>query len=493
MVALAAQGVLSSGDTTALHGENIVAYRSGLLLRDLHDRSTPPLTTYLTAPALWLFGSTSLAARLPCALLGLALMGFTVVILRKTKKSNVEALIWYIAILGNISLFLFLRQSRYYAPSILLVSLITVLYCSWSSDQNKNLFGVISLFALLFAANYMACLALFVCVAFDYGIWKRKTTPFPLKVALPWLFGSCLFCALIAMRWNPYLTGFGAYTQGNTWTERLVLFYWNFRDTAACQFWSLGLLLAGLGLAIFKKDLWLQRGWVSLGVFIAVISWLSPQLIAGTSVADVRYLAPAIPFGLAVSVRAFLSLFKSRSVWTILLSIPIFWTNLGSGAWIGNRPLICPIWSYLHELMAPPTEPYSPVSAWISSHLSSSQSVWVVPDYACYPLMFHAPHAIYAWQLRPEQKNEEQFKDLPDVHFRGVVPPDFIVVFGPSVVQIRQLIGQWSMQGLRYQEVARLMTFWKDLYRPELFWRSFKPIENFDPNTEAIYIFQRQS
>jgi len=109
-----------------------------------------------------------------------------------------------------------------------------------------------------------------------------------------------------------------------------------------------------------------------------------------------------------------------------------------------------------------------------------------------YPLMFHAPQAVYAWQLRPEQKDEEQFKNLPDIHFQGLVPPDYIVVFGPSVVQIRKLMGQWSMQGMDYQEVTRLLTFWKDLYRPELFWRTFKPIENFDPNTEAIYIFKKQ-
>jgi hypothetical protein len=106
--------------------------------------------------------------------------------------------------------------------------------------------------------------------------------------------------------------------------------------------------------------------------------------------------------------------------------------------------------------------------------------------------MFHSPNVTYAWQLRKEQKKEEQFKNLPDINFQGLVSPDFIVAFGPSVQQVRQLIAQWSMQGLRFEETARLMTFWKDLYRPELFWRTFKPIENFDPNTEAIYIFKKQ-
>ena len=493
MVALAAQGVLSSGDTTAIHGENIVAYRSGLLLRNLHDRSTPPLTAYLAAPSIWCFGATSLAARLPCALLGLGLMGLVVVLLRKTQRTDFEAFIWYVAIGGNVSLFLFLRQSRYYAPSILLVTLIAALYLSRRARRDQNLIWTILLFAVLFAANYMACLALFLCLAVDYGIWKRKTTPFPLKSSLPWILGALLFCGLIAIQWNPYRTGFGALSTENSSAERLILLFWNFRDTADCQFWIMGLLLVGLACAFLRKDPWLQRGCVALVVFTGFITLVSPQLIVGATVADVRYLAPAIPLGVALSVRTFLLLFGSRPLWAAILSVPIFWTNLGSGAFFGNRPLSCPPWSYLQELMTPPTEPYSPASQWLSSHVVTGQSVWVLPDFMAYPLMFHAPQAVYAWQLRPEQKNEEQFKNLPNIHFQGIVPPDYIVAFGPSVVQVRQMISQWSAQGIRYQEVCRLMTFWKDLYRPEFFWRTFKPVENFDPNTEAIYIFKKQS
>jgi hypothetical protein len=29
------------------------------------------------------------------------------------------------------------------------------------------------------------------------------------------------------------------------------------------------------------------------------------------------------------------------------------------------------------------------------------------------------------------------------------------------------------------------------MYRPELFWRTFVPVTQYDPRTEAIYIFQR--
>jgi hypothetical protein len=274
--------------------------------------------------------------------------------------------------------------------------------------------------------------------------------------------------------------------------ERFILFLWNWRDTADCQFWILGILLAGFLLAVLKKDSWLQRGWVALICFSAVITTVSPQVVAGASVADVRYLAPLIPLGLALSVRTFLLLFGTRPLVAFFVALLLFWTNLGSGAFFGGRPLWSPLWEFIQELAMPPSEPYSVALEWIAKHIPKNSTVWVLPDYACYPLMFHAPYVTYAWQLSKVQKKEEQFKNLPDIHFQGLVPPEFIVVFGPSVQGIRQLVGQWSIQGLRYQEVSRLMTFWKDLYRPELFWRTFKPIENFDPNSEAIYIFKRQ-
>lgn len=493
MVALASQGILSSGDTRAVVGDNLVAYRSGLLLQDQFDRSTPPLTSFLTAPSIAFFGPTSFAARFPWALLGFFFMALVVLFARKTNTSSLEAFAWYIAVVGNTSLFLFLRQCRYFAITIFLVTLIIWIYLYWNRFRQKNLAAIILLFGILFSANYMICLALFICLAVDYIVWKRKTTPFPQKTVLPWGLVSAGFCLWVSSIWNPYKTGLGAYAGGNSWSERIKLFMWNFRDAADCQFWITGLLLAGLLLAAVKKDEWLFRGLTVLVVFNAVISIVSPQLVAATSVADIRYLAPLIPLGIALSVRSFLYIFQFTRHAVLFLALPIFWTNLVGGAFFGGRPLRCPLLEFLGELTSPNSDPYTVASDWIRAQVPKKSSVWVVPDYMTYPLMFHAPEVLYAWQLDPEQKKLKQFSILPDIHFRGVVPPDFIVVFGPSVVQIRQLIGQWSMQGLRYQEVARLMTFWKDLYRPELFWRSFKPIENFDPNTEAIYIFQRQS
>ena len=43
ITALTSKSVWQTGDTGATFGHNILAYRNGLLLRDMKDRATPPL------------------------------------------------------------------------------------------------------------------------------------------------------------------------------------------------------------------------------------------------------------------------------------------------------------------------------------------------------------------------------------------------------------------------------------------------------------------
>ena len=55
MVTLAARGIIDTGDTTAVHGKNVTAFREGFVLRGLADRSTPPLSSYVTAASMGVF------------------------------------------------------------------------------------------------------------------------------------------------------------------------------------------------------------------------------------------------------------------------------------------------------------------------------------------------------------------------------------------------------------------------------------------------------
>jgi len=185
--------------------------------------------------------------------------------------------------------------------------------------------------------------------------------------------------------------------------------------------------------------------------------------------------------------------FQASPRLALVVGLVILGTNLTHRIFPFAADRFCTTADFFHELMNPVPEPFDPVITWLKKNVPSEKSVWVLPEHMTYPLMFHAPEQIYAWQFAAEKRQDPVYRSLPDIHFRGIVPPDYVVIFGPTVVPIREMLSQMTVQGVHYYEVTRLLTFWKDLYRPELFWRTFKPVENFDPNTEAIYIFKKQS
>src|SRR5207253_654838 len=134
--------------------------------------------------------------------------------------------------------------------------------------------------------------------------------------------------------------------------------------------------------------------------------------------AAVRYFTPVIPLFIAISVIALTALYR-RSRWAaVVLAVAAFSTNLLNGG-----PLLATGWQstiakFVRELWKPPGDPYTVAAEWIQQNVREKESVWVVPDYATYPLMFHAPAPTYAWQLTwPPAK--EEFKGLAPIHFIG--------------------------------------------------------------------------
>jgi len=124
----------------------------------------------------------------------------------------------------------------------------------------------------------------------------------------------------------------------------------------------------------------------------------------------------------------------------------------------------------------------------VRENVRAGQSVWTMPSYTAYPLMFHAPQALYAWQL--SLPPEGQFTPLSPIHFRGLGKPDYLIAFGPALGAIKEQLRQSDTPNIQYRQVAVLDFFWNDRYRPELFWRTFTPVTSFNRETEAIYVFQ---
>jgi hypothetical protein len=487
MVGLAAKGVVRTGDTSVLmdHG-NVLAYRGGILVRDFHDRSTPPLATYLTAVSFAFLGTNAWTARLPFAMTGLATVALIVYGARR--ESWPILLVLIAGLLGNVSLMLFFRQCRYFGPTILFSVAIVFIYWRWKPAP-RTLLTLAGLSVLLFASNYMDYLALYACLAVDYVAWKRREWP-PSWANGLLLFGpQVVLNGAIACLWNPLRTQEVQYEAMDSFWDRLTLFFWYWRDMNQCEFFALPILLLALGVGLVRRRAWLVRGCVAILVYVTVITFISPQPVSLTSVADVRYAAPVIPLAIALEAGALCLLFARHRILLIGAALVVFGANLLNGGPFLPGGFRSTILSYAGELLQPPPEPYTPTAQWINDHVPAGGSIWVLPDYATYPLMFHAPRALYAWQLKWPPRAD--FAGLPRIHFVGQEPPDYLIAFGPSLNQMVQAIRYWERPDVSYRQVARIDVFWKDLYRPELMWRSFEPITNFDPNSQAVYIFQR--
>jgi len=488
--ALGAKGVLATGDTSAVIGHNIVGFRGGIMLKNLRDRFTPPLPTYLAAISFILFGVTPYAARLPFALCGLAAILLGILIAKRQKVPGLVFYLTVIAILGNTSFYLYCRQSRYYGIVLLCAVAIGYLYFNWQTTwRHIVLFAILSIG--LFASNSIAYFQVYLALAVDYLLWGKSSLKLRPVHWLVLLGIQGVGNAIILSIWNPLATHHGSALLGNNLLQKGILFFWNLRDINACEFGVGALLLAAPFVYFKNRNPIILRCLVAMLVCIGAACLVSPQPVAQTTVADIRYILPVIPLCILLEVLTLKSLSRGAYWIAIPVALVAFHTNFLNGGLFTAKGLHSSSLSLCKELISPPSDPYTEATHWIERNVKDDESIWVLPDYMTYPLMFSAPKAVYAWQLT--WPPEEQFKGLPLIHFAGKEPPNYILAFGPVVQEVERTIQSWKTANVSYSRISVIDYFWKDMYRPELFWRQSSPIVNFNKDFEAIYVFRREN
>lgn len=488
--ALNAQGVLATGDTTAVIGHNIQARRGGINLIHLHDRVTPPLPTYIMAASFRIFGVSSFAARLPSVLCGLLTVGL---ILWWMWKSNASLQFWLlmaVALIGNVSLFLYFRQARYYGPALFLAVLLVYFYLNWKpTPRHAACFSFIA--GALFMCHPIAFAQAATVIGLDFLLFNRQQKIFSLRT-FPFLTGpATLIITGTLLVWNPLASKAGGYLDTVTFQDRIILLYRYFRDINASEFLVGGLVVAAPIAYALSRNIWILRCLAAIVITVVVTSVISYQNVKMTSVADIRYTISVIPLGIMIGVLTIQGFIPHKIILSVAVALVVFWTNLLNGGIFMTSQVSSSLKKFTTELLHPVPEPYTPVAAWIREQLPPDTSVWVVPDYMAYPLMFHAPQAIYAWQI--PNRSDPQFAGLPAINFQGEVLPDYIIVFGPSIQSLLPTLKEWEKQGVNYKRAENIPVFWKDLYRPELFWRTFVPITGFNPDIDGVNIFKKQS
>ncbi len=293
--ALLALSVWRTGDTSAVIGHNILAYNGGVTLSGLRERYIPPIQYYVAAFSLGTLGRSNCAARLPFALCGL---GCIALMLRWAWREGIAPITWSLlalAITGDISIFLYSRQCRYYAVVILTSVALAYIY-RFRSRGLKSMIGFSLVSIILFATNYMSYVVLYACLAVDYVVWERKRHALTSAEVLGLVLPQVVACIPIALIWNPIGKRIWDYHPSNWLSEKLTLFWWNWRDLARCEFGVGVLLVAAPLIGLFTRQVWLLRAFVALVVYVSVVTIVSPQPVGWGYEADIRYLRLQYPF-----------------------------------------------------------------------------------------------------------------------------------------------------------------------------------------------------
>lgn len=497
--AILAEQVWRTGDTSAVVGNNIIAYDGGAQLRNLHDRANSPLPFYFLAPFLGGKSTGALRPRLPFAACGLAFVSLLLVWLWKAQADRTTWLIFGMAVLGNVPLFLFFRQARYFGMTLLCSLAIGHLYLRWNGSR-RALLAISLLMFCVFATHVITFAGVVAVLLVDYLAWRRRERSlnrFDWAVLL--LPQVVLGFAVLAV-WNPFSTEIGQALFANSPREKATLFWWNLRDFNASELGCSLLILAApvLFLLGFRRS-WFWRGPLAIVVYCAAIAIISPKVIRLTwPFADVRYLTPLVPLSMALGALTLRTLVGGCRWLALPAGLVAFGTNLFNLGPLLDDPFhegphdgfhAAPV-LFVRELLNPVPGPYSAVVKWMEANMPAGASVWVAPPWDNYPLMYHAPQFVYAWQLADPPK--PQFMGLDAIQFFGVIAPDYMIAFGPYVADVEKVIAHERAAGVEYVETALLNRFWVNIHRPDIVHHAFKLPEKFNRNSETIHVFRRR-
>jgi len=374
---------------------------------------------------------------------------------------------------------------------MLLSTAVAYLYFTRDGSLRRMLALAVALAALL-AAQYLDYAAVVGCLIVDYAIWGRSK-PLGSRGWMLILLPQVIVGAVVCSIWNPLVqqVGQAVYNSPSWISDRLHLLWWNWRDMIASDFVILPLLLACPLLYFKNRSKSLLRAPLALVVFIAIIALAVPTSLAQAKNAEVRYLAPAAPLcvGIAIVAVAGAQSLSPKLKWTLLgisaASLLLEPAPNESSPMFGSTALM-----YYHELAVPQIESYTPVIDWINANVPAGSSIYVQPDFKAYPLMFRASKAVYAWQLDDPPRTD--FRDLPDIHFKGRVAPDYMICFGitGASTDFPKAMELLASRNIHYQQIETIHLKWQDAYRPERIWRSFVTVP--PKEGEEIYIYQRR-
>ncbi|MCP4326902.1 MAG: hypothetical protein GY791_00485 [Alphaproteobacteria bacterium] len=482
---LFARNLLNFGELTAWDGINLIGYQGGLELNDsLVNTLIPPLQYYLAAAGMALFGETTLGGRILFVAAGVAALWLVYLWTRRHFGSRLPSYLPALLLALSPAYLLYIRQARYYPLGVLFS---VALLLAWSSLDGQRR-GFVAYTALAVAAtaglifsNYLNAAAL-LGVLPVFLILARYRTRRHLQF-LGSVYATAALCGVyVLLARNPFAVEVAAIDPTPALERLATLLWWNLSGLGVFEFMAV-LTIPLLVLPLLFKKLSADRplaadgAVVLLAMLVAVIitTLFSPQNIAITKMADMRFLVPMMVLGAAVTAIGLTFLWHVLRPLALVVGALVVFSNILHGVPLAARPLSCTLCAYVDETL----HDYKTGTEALIDYLRSVPAgtpVLIRPDYMTYPAMFYLPELHYCWQLSA---------DKAGTIVGGVDLPDYVVNGGQCIGRFfiggadRRKINRGSVieiGGTRYEFEGAIPTFWHDGSRPEIPWHSFGPV-----------------
>ena len=498
--AIFARNLIDFGKLTAWDGRNLMAYRNGMELDDnFINRYVPPLQFVVAAAGFEFLGVSTLGGRFTFVVIGLLALIIFFFILRLESGGNRVLSCFGLSLLAlSPSFLLYIRQCRYFSLGIFFPLFIYYFYKKYFGSRNPVHLALASAgFIGLFFSHFLICAAFaFALLGVHLKFHLRRRGIFPFLAA------GIVFGGVVAgyILFSGLIFPVFVCRSGREWlVDRVLLFAMNFREINANGYfpWS---MIAGI--------IWLEldrtfsgtlkkraREWILLIVlYVICISLFSPQPVIEMGAADVRYLIPVLPFGMALlGVFVFFLSTNSRPAALVVMVLLIFTNSFSLNPWSPFRFRSYLI-NYLGEIHHDYTTPYEAAADFIGENCSQDDLVMVIPPNMSYPLQFYVGEkVIFGGRLdeRTELLREKIIRLNPAL-LVDEARPDWIISFRWRALT-EEVLTYFALRGIRYElQTALAVYYLGEMIRPELQLHFFRPITEFDPKTEGVLIFKRR-
>lgn len=503
--AIVAKNFLASGQLTLWDGRNLLAYRRGAGMEPGLKVHYFSLHYPVTALSFRLFGVSTWAARFPFAIAGLATLFVFAMILREEFGTQSWLWVYSLGVLAfSVTFLLHIRQSRYYALSLLFSSFSYYLYrrCLRTRHIGWFILLAISSIALLYS-NFLVGGAFLLSLGILHLVFHRSD--FSIK---DWA-KAALAVTIFASATVPYVLINKTWRHGRVpgpyqpWLERkLTLLWWNLREVnviSALPWMILALLALALILHRQRKLTRIALEWATLGIGnVVVLALVSHQPAVTPAIADIRFLVASLPFFAGLQGILLWLVHQWKKPVGILMFVVLACSNLFTLPLFG-RDFQWLLPAYIREIHHEYPSSAGAVSEYLAKHARQDDLVYAYPEYFSGPIMFYVGDKVRLCCLLNKKSplSKEELRELNAPLFNDEHYPDWFVAFGlhrPAEGMLlhfsRPHLKGREIVRFKYRLAERLNIYWDQTQRPELPRHSFGPKTDFDRNQD-VYIFKR--